>query len=149
MRDRRYRWSPGASSTTSCMTTGREPAEDRGVSPRRQDEHEHDSSSEHIVLEHVVRPSVTSAATSDSARQAFEPRHTPGANDLIWTPQLERDHFLQRQAEFEARYGDRYVAMWRGEVVAVAETALEAAKTARERIGRQVSLFIHNPTQPL
>lgn len=147
MRDIHFLWPPSAPSTTSCLTAGEEAVNDCGFSPKRHDEE--DNSLQNIVPECVVRPSVTSAPTSAGARRALEPSHTPGANDLLWTPRLERDLFRRRQAEFSMRYGDRYVALWRGEVVAVGDTPLEAAKAARERIGRKVSLFIHNPTEPL
>ncbi len=89
-----------------------------------------------------VRPSV-SGWVGESMHRVTELVGIP------WPPGREREAYLQQLPELRSEHEGKYVALFRGRVIGVGDTTVEAAQQARASLAQPKALFIHKVGEPL
>lgn len=72
-----------------------------------------------------------------------------GEGDREWTWRDDHEAYERQRERLGGEHAGRYIAMYRGEVLATGGSAKEAARDGLKRIGRPASLFVVRAGEPL
>lgn len=68
---------------------------------------------------------------------------------IPWPPEREREAYLEQLPQLRSEHEGKYVALFRGRVIGVGDTTVEAAQQARASLAQPKALFIHKVGEPL
>lgn len=68
---------------------------------------------------------------------------------MPWSPEREREAYLEQLPQLRREHEGKYVALFRGRVIGVGDTSVEAAQQARASLAEPRALFIHKVGEPL